>query len=369
MQMAGGVAVNSDGGLERDADVMGGRATQMKRVGQRAKPDSETAQQPVAAQLEAPIQMKIKVGEGFYSFAQVYDLAGNPFLSPKSPEKGEEGKYLYKLAMEQPGIVINKTPLADVATPSGDKANHARIFHNIARGRPQIVKNEDRTSVLAPFKSYTFGYETRPEVAHYKLNEDAPKVARGSAQKYPEFFREITKILLETAKTNSGLINIEVIDGRLEEVHKDLKSIVLAEEYRTPGALDHLENRWGEMLKKLNGERLPQQIGARARPEFHLSPELESIVRSATSNLIFAGDEGKNIFREHVMKEGNKSIAQVDNFPIVDPYASDDEDNTGVTVVDAPVDGNSQESMQIEAPSGESNSSSGISITKKRSRF
>jgi hypothetical protein len=274
--------------------------------------------------------MKITVDNISYSFSQVHDGAGNPLLLPKNPIEGDKDM-VYKMQEDQQNLQIKKVPLLEAATDSSKEEERKRIFHNIARGRPQIVNDgEGVLSILAPVKGYNFGYETRPDVAHFKLSEDD----NITGEKYPKFFDRVTKILIDSATSGNSITlsgTSKEWRGKLDLVYKDLKSVVLAEEYRTPGALMHLDVQWTTMLEKLQESSLERQMKSDTKSEITMPAGVQQTVAAATSRLEFAGEGGKDKFRAFLLEKDNITVKQANNFPILTRSGSVDETDPGVT--------------------------------------
>jgi hypothetical protein len=270
------------------------------------KQDSNAASLKKLSSNSDPIQCRFTQDGTQYSFLSTYDLNGNPYLA--SEEKKETKNWQIKT--EQTDVELEEVD--DLYTPFS-KENQKAIYHNLSMGREQRIESEGQKGILNPFKSYQFGVGKVPDVAVFNIGEFGAE----SGKLYPHYYEELKEIknqfLKDYDKDNEeGYKNAT---KALVAIKSQMMPLIIAEDYRTRGALDLFDEKWNDLnvafldvysldtIHLLSGkseESLPsKQIPKRGmvtEKEKEIK-ELDEAVKNATIKLPWAGSGGKELYR------------------------------------------------------------------------
>ncbi len=185
-----------------------------------------------------PIQRRITQGGTQYSFLSAHDLNGNPYLS----SEGVDGRNTWSINEEQTSIALTQQNSLYSAIDQPDK--QVSMNHNLSMGREQRVSYRGQKAILHPFKSYQFGPNTPPDVSVYNVDEN--EVAE-KAKLYSDYYDRLRFIIYNAEQSNANDIPPEV-----SQCKSEMGPLILAEDYRTEGALEIFEARWMALVDAFN---------------------------------------------------------------------------------------------------------------------
>lgn len=250
----------------------------------------------------APIQRSVTKKGVRYSFLDMFDLDGNPYLA--SEEKGE--KKQWKLNKSQPQLRLEQKD--DLYSPI-ETEDHPRVMHNLSFGRPQPINMDGEKAVIAPFKSYQFGVDTRPEVAVYPVGDDQlPE----RAPYYPDLEKMAKKDIGESSRSSKRKRRKSV-----KRLSSRMGPLLLAEDYRTPGATELFNKRKLEYIEtgdiESSDEEPPQKRRKRTSSKKMKSKKVsvDRIAKKLTTDMGFAGTKGKHKFRKQTELRKNRTLVEV----------------------------------------------------------
>lgn len=191
---------------------------------------------PTMQMKEGLIQRAIIKDDTQYSFQSIYDENGNPFLKMHGTEE-EEG--YARINIKQPGLDIDEIEYADTFLDVDDEEQLTRVKRNIEKYRNSNVRSGDVEGVMVSSKSYLFKGGTRPDVALYDKGGQTPS-------KYTDFYKEVAGDLKElTTCYKDEDFSADVVSdiwcnfaSSFREMASRKKLVVIAEEYRVPGATE-----------------------------------------------------------------------------------------------------------------------------------
>jgi hypothetical protein len=287
MQMAGKVNVNDDAALEREADVLGGKALRMRSQ------QSPVPRMPPAGNDAQPVQRRIKQENVEYSFLEAHDLDGNPYLASKAMDQEKN----WKIATQQQAVRLE--PVDDLHEEVTNE-NKGAIDHNLSMGREQRTSIGGQKSIYVPFKSYTFGPQKVPEIAVFNVSDTGAE----KGMLYPQYKARLDTVLADYLSNSK----IDTANTALAECKIEMLPLIGGENYRTDGALQYFHGQWTKLeqafaqLHALRQNATPQ-TGRPKRGVVNAVELQEGVVRAAidaaTSKLPWAGSNGKEHFRSH----------------------------------------------------------------------
>ncbi len=234
MQMKGNVNINDDVGLEKEADMMGAKALQIKSR-ENIKPESSEFE----GMRSDSIQRAIRTNDTQYSFQSIFDENGNPFLKEYDTNK-EEG--YAKISQDQPDLAVDNIEYDDTYLDTTDEVTLDKIKNNIEKYRSVNVKSGDVKGVMVSSKSYLFKGGTRPDVALYDKGGATPS-------KYTDFYKEAYDDINELVTCyKDDDFSIDAVNDiwnnymcSFQKMTSQKTLVIIAEEYRVPGARDKNE--------------------------------------------------------------------------------------------------------------------------------
>lgn len=244
------------------------------------------------------VQRAIMKDDTQYSFQSIYDENGNPFL--KMHGTGEEEGYA-RIKRDQPDLDIEEIDYADTYLDVDNEQQLARVKRNIEKYRNSNVRSGDVEGVMVSSKSYLFKGGTRPDVALYDKGGQTPS-------KYTDFYNEVAGDLEELTSCYkgddfSGHV-VQDIWGNFEYSFNEMTArkrlVVIAEEYRVPGAteINNSRDRAGFAAVLAYKQQLMQMVtdGVDEAKLNKLKKKAFDAFADCTSNLPWAGTGGKKAF-------------------------------------------------------------------------
>lgn len=267
----------------------------------------------------AAIQRKIKVNGTWYSFENLYDENGNPFLYGD-----DNSRMQFSSVQNFVGLKAVKKDDEFITLNEDTKVN---VYRNLGYGRPMNLKleNGDKFKFL-PFKDYKFKQDTPFDIAVFS-------VGNKKGDLYPDFYdsmREGIGNLLDQ-ETKEG--ETHSILEQMDKVKRSMAPVIWAEDYRTPGARKVFESiytkkrskieaeleEYPETRKKLREKGPRERLNAKANletKEGFRDSQLDILNKDmldVTSSLPFAGDGGKQKFKKKVKAKIYKDILSEDD--------------------------------------------------------
>jgi hypothetical protein len=334
-----GVWLNDEVQLEREADLMGGKAAlqgaEINVVGKKqaltpnfdlefppnpfGPVSAPPALSPIASSSVA-FQLKIVAGGGEeayeYSFSSAFDASGNPFLVDENNDN-------YQINPIQPGIKLKKIDEGKTYLPFEAQKNE--IEHNLRMGRQQRVSAGSQKAIIDPFRAWTFGLTTRPEVAVYNVFErlNGREIEKGLS--YVEYHSKLDIVLLKieqsartkdttdkSSSTSSSSMAPQHVDKtsenalegyiiELEEIKNQMMPLIHAESYRADGhknAVKDFNERWINFVVLVrsywsNASTVINYTRSVARDGKEKIPTADAV----TTRLPWAGESGAKNYR------------------------------------------------------------------------
>jgi hypothetical protein len=247
------------------------------------------------------VQRKIRINGTWYSFENLYDDHGNPFLYSHAGERKRFRRVQDNVRLQ------TVAPGGEFLTLS--KATKQNVYRSLAHGRPMHVKAEGGEKFkLLPFKDYKFGQDTPFDIAVFpEGGEKAPL--------YPDFDRSMMGGLDDRLEGVTDATN--PVLSTVDAVRSQMTPVVWGEDYRTPGArevFEHIfkEEREGikdasekyekEKPKEKSEDSPPAKRKKRGErdPKAEATKEVTLHIRTMTSKLPFAGEGGKKKFAQRL---------------------------------------------------------------------
>src|SRR5215213_520037 len=152
------------------------------------------------------VQRKIKIGNKNYSFQNLYDLNGNPYVK----EAGEDNYLSFEKKVPPEAFRTKKKTEEDTFEEFSD-TTWKKIKQNFDYGRPMNLANEtgDVKSFAHPYKSYNFGHNSAYDIAAYNPNETGPGL------KYDQI---IKKSLIAAKAVKGGVYSMTAFEEAVKEV-------------------------------------------------------------------------------------------------------------------------------------------------------